>query len=49
MALNLKSFMKFSKKVLAGAVLYYKDKIDTTLTNISKELTGLISLISLLN
>ena len=41
MALNLESLMKLGKEVLAGVVLYYKDKLDTTLTNINKELTDL--------
>ena len=40
MALNLESLMKLGK-VLAGVVLDYKDKFDTTLTNINKELTDL--------
>ena len=33
--------MKLCKEVLAGMVLDYKDKFDTTLMNINKELTGL--------
>ena len=33
--------MKLGKEVLAGMVLDYNDKIDTTLTNINKELTDL--------
>ena len=41
MALNLESLMKLGKKVLAGMVLDYKDKVDTTLTNINKELADL--------
>ena len=41
MALDLESLMKLSKEVLAGMVLDYKDKFDTTLTNINKELTHL--------
>ena len=32
--------MKLGKEVLAGMVLDYKDKFDTTLTNINKELTN---------
>ena len=38
---ELESLMKLGKKVLAGMVLDYKDKFDTTLTNINKELTDL--------
>ena len=41
MALNLESLMKLGKEVLADMVLDYKDKFDTTLTNINKELTDL--------
>ena len=41
MALNLESLMKLGKKVLAGMILDYKDKVDTTLTNINKELADL--------
>ena len=41
MALNLESLMKLGKEMLAGMVLDYKDKVDTTLTNISKELADL--------
>ena len=41
MALNLESLMKLGKEVLAGMVLDYKDKFDTTLTNINKELIDL--------
>ena len=41
MALNLKSLMKLGKEKSAVIVLYYKDKFDTTLTNINKELTDL--------
>ena len=41
MALNLESLMKLGKEVLAGMVLDYRDKFDTTLTNINKELTDL--------
>ena len=33
--------MKLGKEVLAGMVLDYKDKFDTTLTNIKNELTDL--------
>ena len=33
--------MKLGKEVLAGMVLDYNDKIDTTLTNINKELIDL--------
>ena len=39
MALNLESLMKVGKEVLAGMVLDYKDKFETPLTNIKKELT----------
>ena len=39
MALNLESLTKFGKEVLIGLVLDYKDKFDTTLTNMNKELT----------
>ena len=41
MTLNLESLMKLVKEVIAGPVLDYKDKFDTTLTNINKELTDL--------
>ena len=41
MALDLESLMKLCKEVLAGIVLDYKDKFDTTLMNINKELTDL--------
>ena len=41
MAFNLESQMKLGKEVLAGMVLDYKDKFDTTFTNINKELTDL--------
>ena len=41
MALNLESLMKLDKEVLPGMVLDYKDKFDTFLTNINKELTDL--------
>ena len=41
MVLNLESLMKLDKEVLPGMVLDYKDKFDTTLTNINKELTDL--------
>ena len=41
MTLNLESIMKLDKEVLAGMVLYYKGKFNTTLTNINKELTDL--------
>ena len=41
MALNLESLMKLDKEVLTGMVLDYKDKFDTFLTNINKELTDL--------
>ena len=43
MALNLESLMKLGKEVLAVMVLDYKDKFDTTLTSINKELTDLRS------
>ena len=43
MALNLESLMKLGKEVLAVTVLDYKDKFDTTLTSINKELTDLRS------
>ena len=39
MALNLESLMKVGKEVLTGMVLDYKDKFETTLTKINKELT----------
>ena len=38
MALSLESQTKLGKEVLAGIVLDYKDKFDTTLANINKEL-----------
>ena len=41
MALNLESLMKLGKEVLAGMLLDCKDKFDTTLTSINKELTDL--------
>ena len=41
MALTLKSLMKLGKEVLAGMVLDQKDKLDTALTNINKEVTDL--------
>ena len=41
MVLNLESQMKFGKEVLVGTVSDYKDKFDTTLTKINKELTDL--------
>ena len=41
MALTLKSLMKLGKGGLAGMVLNQKDKLDTVLTNINKEVTGL--------
>ena len=33
--------MKLGRKVLQGMVLDQKDKLDTTLTNLSKEVTDL--------
>ena len=41
MALKLESLMKLGKEVLPGMLLDYKDKFDTTLTKINKELTDL--------
>ena len=41
MVLKLESLMKFGKEVLVVTVLDYKDKFDTTLTKINKELTDL--------
>ena len=41
MVLNLESLTKFGKEVLVGTVLDYKDKFDTTLTKINKDLTDL--------
>ena len=41
MALNLESLMKLGKEVLAGMFLDCKEKSDTTLTSINKELTDL--------
>ena len=41
MVLNLESQMKYGKEVLVGTVSDYKDKFDTTLTKINKELTDL--------
>ena len=40
-ALNLESLMKLGKEVIVGMFLDYKDKCDTTLMNINKELTDL--------
>ena len=41
MALTFKSIMKLGSKVLEGMVLDQKDKLDTALTNLSKEVTDL--------
>ena len=41
MALTLTSLMKLGKEVPAGMVLNKKDKLDTALTNINKEVTDL--------
>ena len=41
MALNVESLMKLGKEVLAGMILDYKNKSDTTQMNINKELTDL--------
>ena len=41
MALTIFSFMKLGKEVLTGMVLNQKDKLDTALTNINKEVTDL--------
>ena len=41
MVFNLESIMKLGKEVLAGMVLDYKEKFDTTLSKINKKLTDL--------
>ena len=41
MALTFKSLMKLGRKVLEGMVLDQKDKLDTTFTNLNKEVTDL--------
>ena len=41
MALTLTSLMKLGKEVPAGMVLNQKDKLDTAVMNINKEVTDL--------